>query len=230
MTPDFFQVIYPLFPFTYGINAMRETISGFYDGQWLTCIGVLVAFLAAFLVIGTVLRPYLTNLNRMFAREIADSDMIIGEDVELPARRYRMSQVIRALSDRDEYRTALERRASRFMKLYPQVKAASLVVGIAVPVIVGVVLAQLGADKVMILSSWLIWLVLIITFLLAIEFIRDNLSHQLSLETMDADEMRSLIRSRNRFTRVKPLEQDVVHENAGGNGGNAQSDGEGGAR
>ncbi|MBQ9001231.1 MAG: YhgE/Pip domain-containing protein [Eggerthellaceae bacterium] len=212
MTPEFFRIVYPLFPFTYGINAMRETISGFYDGQWISCIGVLVAFMVAFLVIGTVARPYLTNLNRMFAREISDSDMIIGEDVELPARRWRMSQIIRALADREEYRVSLERRATRFMRLYPQLLGAALVVGIAVPVLAAGILSQLGADKVVILTVWLVWLVLVIAFLLAIEFIRDNLSHQLSLETMDADEMRSLIRSRNLFTRVRPLVQDVVPE------------------
>lgn len=29
MTPHFFQSIYPFFPFTFGINALRETIAGF---------------------------------------------------------------------------------------------------------------------------------------------------------------------------------------------------------
>src|SRR5699024_9104666 len=34
MMPDFFRVIYPLLPFTYGIDAMRETIGGFYGAQY----------------------------------------------------------------------------------------------------------------------------------------------------------------------------------------------------
>ena len=34
MMPAFFRAIYPLLPFTYSIDAMRETIGGFYDGLW----------------------------------------------------------------------------------------------------------------------------------------------------------------------------------------------------
>ena len=44
MTPEFFQIIYPLFPFTYGINALRETIAGFYGLQWLQCVGMPVSY------------------------------------------------------------------------------------------------------------------------------------------------------------------------------------------
>ena len=106
MTPAFFRSVYPVFPFTYGINAIRETICGFYDGAWAYNMGMLVVFLVAFLAIGTIARPHMANLNRLFAREIAESDIIIGEAVELPARRWRVTQVIDALSDREEYRRA----------------------------------------------------------------------------------------------------------------------------
>ena len=33
MTSPFFQAVYPALPFTYGINAMREAICGFYGAQ-----------------------------------------------------------------------------------------------------------------------------------------------------------------------------------------------------
>ena len=39
--PSFFRFLYPLFPFTYGINAMRETVGGFYDHAYIRAIGVL---------------------------------------------------------------------------------------------------------------------------------------------------------------------------------------------
>ena len=35
MMPDFFQVIHPLLPFTYSIDAMREAIGGFYAMDYL---------------------------------------------------------------------------------------------------------------------------------------------------------------------------------------------------
>ena len=129
MTPSFFQAVYPLFPFTYGINAIRETTCGFYDGAWLHAIGVLLVFAVAFLLIGVLVRPYLTNLNMLFARQIEESDIINGEAVQLPERRYRMAQLIRVLSDREEYRSAIAARAARFVRLYPKFKRGAVVGG-----------------------------------------------------------------------------------------------------
>ena len=57
LTTSFFQTVYPIFPFTYGINAMRECICGFYGNMWLGFMGVLTLFFAVFLLIGTFARP-----------------------------------------------------------------------------------------------------------------------------------------------------------------------------
>ncbi|MFQ9180556.1 MAG: ABC transporter permease [Eggerthella lenta] len=41
MTSSFFQAVYPFFPFTYGISAMREAIFGFYGSQYVDALGML---------------------------------------------------------------------------------------------------------------------------------------------------------------------------------------------
>ncbi len=210
MTPEFFHVVYPLFPFTYGINAIRETICGFYDGAWLSYVGVLLAFMIGFITVGTIVRPYMTNLNRMFAREIEEGGMIIGESVQLPARRYRMSQMIQALSNHDEYREVIEARANRFMALYPKLMRGALIVGIALPIVSTTILVALGMEKVVILTTWLIWFALVITYLIVVEYLRDYLSHLASLEGMSEDEVRALYKGRNGLTRVQPL-MDVAN-------------------
>lgn len=205
MTPDFFHAVYPLFPFTYGINAMREAICGFYDGQWLQNIGMLAGFGLAFVTIGVIARPYLTNLNRMFARQIQESDIINGESVELPARRYRLSQIVRTLTEREEYRTVIGGQASRFVALYPLLKQIAIVVSITVPVFVTTVLLLLLADKVIILTGWLVWLAITVAFFIIVEYAYDNISHQLSLETMSDEEVRALYMGRDTLTRVRPV-------------------------
>lgn len=197
MTPSFFQAVYPAFPFTYGINAIRETTCGFYDGAWLQSMGVLLAFFAAFLAIGLLARPYLTNLNRLFARQIEESDIINGEQVQLPERRYRMAQLIRVLSDREEYRSAIAARAARFMRLYPKFKRGAVIVGIVVPVAVTLVCAITETEKVVMLTAWLIWLVVIVAFLIIVEYLRDNLNRQVHLESMSDEEVRTLYARRN---------------------------------
>lgn len=94
MMPKFFRMVYPFVPFSYSIDAFRETIAGFYDGHWLKSIGTLLLFAVAAFFIGLAIRPLLVNLNRLFARQIKESDMIIGEEVQLPERGYNVSQAI----------------------------------------------------------------------------------------------------------------------------------------
>lgn len=47
MMPEFFQKLYPLFPFSYGIDAMREAIAGFYGNLFVKDLLYLLVFVAA---------------------------------------------------------------------------------------------------------------------------------------------------------------------------------------
>lgn len=199
MTSPFFQFIYPFFPFTYGINALRETIAGFYGLEWGSFMAHLGIFFAIFLAIGLALRPYFSNLIRMFAREIERSDIINGEEVHLPERRFRVAQLVRVLSDREDFRHHIADHAARFVCWYPRLKRGALIVGIAVPAVIAVVFAVTAMEKVVVLTLWLVWLVLVLTFLVVVEFIRDNIERQASLNAMTDDEVRTLFAARKVF-------------------------------
>ena len=201
MTSPFFQFIYPFFPFTYGINALRETIAGFYGLEWVSLIAHLGIFFAIFLAIGLALRPYFSNLIRLFAREIERSDIINGEEVHLPERRFRVAQLVRVLSDREDFRHHISDHAARFIRWYPRLKRGALIVGIAVPAVIAVVFAVTAMEKVVVLTLWLVWLVLVLTFLVVVEFIRDNIERQASLNAMTDDEVRTLFAARKVFMR-----------------------------
>ena len=211
MTSPFFQFIYPFFPFTYGINALRETIAGFYGLEWGSFIAHLGIFFAIFLAIGLALRPYFSNLIRLFAREIERSDIINGEEVHLPERRFRVAQLVRVLSDREDFRHHISDHAARFIRWYPRLKRGALIVGIAVPAIVAVVFAVTAMEKVVVLTLWLVWLVLVLAFLVVVEFIRDNIERQASLNAMTDDEVRTLFAARKVF-----MQPTMVGASAGG--------------
>ena len=211
MTSPFFQFIYPFFPFTYGINALRETIAGFYGLEWGLFIAHLGIFFAIFLAIGLALRPYFSNLIRLFAREIERSDIINGEEVHLPERRFRVAQLVRVLSDREDFRHHISDHAARFIRWYPRLKRGALIVGIAVPAIVAVVFAVTAMEKVVVLTLWLVWLVLVLAFLVVVEFIRDNIERQASLNAMTDDEVRTLFAARKVF-----MQPAVAGASAGG--------------
>lgn len=206
MTSPFFQAIYPLFPFTYGINAMREAICGFYGLHYLRDICILLGFLVVSMAVGILVRPWLSNVNRLVAREIKQSGIFNGESVEVPMRRFRFSQVLRALADRDEYRKALIRRYTRFQWIYPRLIRGAVIVGIAVPIIV-LVLFSLGmTGKVVLLTLFLGWTAFVFVFLIVVESLRSSFERQLRLDKMSDEQLRELYLSRNHLEHA-----DIVH-------------------
>lgn len=197
LTNAFFQTVYPFFPFTYGIDAMREAIFGFYDGTWLRCMGMLGLFWAAFLLLGLFVRPHLANLNRMFARQLEETGIVNCEKPQLPARRYRVAQIVRAMSDHEEFRCYLEERSARFMRLYPRLKWGAYILGVIAPVLftAGMALWSPG-KKVVVLTVWLFWLVLMVAFLVVLEYMRDGFDRMAVLDAMGDEELRVLLASR----------------------------------
>ncbi|UJP09480.1 YhgE/Pip domain-containing protein [Microbacterium sp. KUDC0406] len=87
MMPDFFRGLYPFLPFTYGIDALRETISGFYDGHWWQAMGTLAVFVALAFALGLFLRRRLGNFALLFNRRLAESELLVSEDVQIVGRR-----------------------------------------------------------------------------------------------------------------------------------------------
>lgn len=76
VTPQFFQNLYPFLPFTYGINALRETVAGVYGSAYLFNLLKLLLYVPAALVLGLVLRNPLIRLNEFFDHRLDDTKMI----------------------------------------------------------------------------------------------------------------------------------------------------------
>ncbi|MCI1792020.1 MAG: YhgE/Pip domain-containing protein [Bifidobacterium sp.] len=194
LLPGFFRAMSPFLPFTHAVNAQRETIGGFYDGHWATDIFRLLLFAVAAFLLGLVARPHLITLNRLAAKEIAQSDMIVSEPVMSHGREYRLSQAIGVLADKAEYRAMIERRAARFAELYPRLRHGALVAGLVIPLVLAVTFSLTTGTKLVALAAWLIYLLLIVQFLMAIELMRDSLERQLRLGTLSDERVRGIVR------------------------------------
>ena len=59
-----------------------------------------------------------------------------------------------------------------------------------IPIIVTVIMALLSVEKVMILTTWLVWLVLVILFSIIVEFVRDRLDHEVALSEYSNETIR----------------------------------------
>jgi putative membrane protein len=184
MTSPFFQAIYPLFPFSYGIDAMREAICGFYGDHFVHDLVLLGCFFVVFMMLGMASYHAMSNVIRMVAGQLRESDLFNGGDVVTPARPYRISQVVRALSDRADYHHELVRRYERFSSVYPKLIRASIVLGVGVPAALVLVFALTATEKVVLLTLCLLWLVALSIFLVVVESLRYSFERQLRMGTM----------------------------------------------
>ena len=193
MMPGFFRTLYPLLPFTYSIDALRETIGGFYDGHWFGYIGKLLIFATLAFLLGLGARPKLANLNRLFAREIKESDMIIGEPVHITSNEYRVTQAIAALADHEEYRHAIERRAAKFAYHYPRLLLGALIAGFVVPAALIIVFSLTTSEKIVVMGTWLAWVLIIVGFLMVVEYMRDSIRRQTELGNLSDESIRAML-------------------------------------
>lgn len=76
VTPSFFQGIYHFLPFTYAIDAMRETIGGLYQNFYWICLLKLVAFVPPTLCLGLFLRNPLIKFKDFFNEKVESTHIM----------------------------------------------------------------------------------------------------------------------------------------------------------
>ena len=76
MTPQFFQSVYKLLPFTHAMSAMRECIGGFYENTYWISLGYLGIYVIIFLFIGLVLRKPIIRLNEKFTEKLESTKLM----------------------------------------------------------------------------------------------------------------------------------------------------------
>jgi len=203
MLPSFFRFLHPLFPFTYGINALREIVAGFYGHTYLSCVAVLGAEALVAFAIGLALRPFLVNLNAMITRDLASSGLFLAEATRVPSNRYRLSQIVAALADHDGFQRSVSGRAARFERRYPRIRRIAIILGVIVPVALAVLSVVNVAEVPIILGAWIVWVLLVITFLIGLEYLREALARQQLLGAMDEQDVRSLLTRRVQGARSR---------------------------
>lgn len=201
--PHFFRAIEPWLPFTYGINAMRETIGGYYQHYVWRNIAYLAVVLAGAMILGLVVRPYLLNLNALFDKRLAQTDLLIGEKPQDMTDRFRLRSVVKSLMSHDEFGRDLRRRAARFANLYPHLVAWGIAAIIVVPIVFLVLLFTVE-QKLVFLMLWLLSIVLIDFYLIALEYVREVYVRELGMSELSQSALTS--RVIDRLTRHQSSE------------------------
>ncbi|MEK0307303.1 YhgE/Pip domain-containing protein [Bifidobacterium favimelis] len=192
MMPDFFRNLNPWLPFTYGINAMRETIGGMYGADYWQDMLHVFWYLPVALLIGLVIRRYLLNLNALFDRRLGATDLMLTEQNHSADFRLNVSSLVRSfVGEGGDYRRILRGRAHRFLALYPYLIRVGLFL-VLLPVLFLVLLFSTEA-KIVMLIACIASIVLIDTYLIVVEYICDSYVHQLGLSEVPGGGLRDLL-------------------------------------
>ena len=194
MMPDFFRNLNPWLPFTYGINAMRETIGGMYGNHYWQDMLHIFWCLPVALLIGLVVRRYLLNLNALFDRRLGATDLMLTEQNHSADRRLSLGSLARSILGEGDYRAVIRRRAHRFLALYPTLIRGGLVL-VLLPVLFLILLFSTEA-KIVMLIACIASIVLIDAYLIIVEYICDSYVRQLGLTERPGMDFLTLIRPR----------------------------------
>lgn len=190
LMPEFFQSLYPFFPFTYGIDAMREVVSGFAGYAYWRYLGTLLLFVALAFFLGLVLRRHVSNLTRLFTQEVAETELFTNESEAPAGRGYRLRHVLLAMADRAAYNDRLQRRLLPFARSYRKVRTAIIAVGIVVSLLIGTLGVVFAEAKLTFVGLWVLWLLIVFVALIALEYIRYSLRLSTEVGEMTDDQLR----------------------------------------
>ena len=192
MMPGFFQAIHPWLPFTYGIAAMREAIGGFYGNFYLENLVKVSLFIVPAFVVGVVLRRHLLNINYLFDRRLATTGLMAHERDGIKIEHYRLSSLMHALQNSDEYTRDVEVRAQRFESRYSARIRYGLRALIALPIGLLIVLF-ISQNKLFWLIMWIMAIVVTCAYLIIIEYLHETMRRRKSMTGLDTPHMVKII-------------------------------------
>lgn len=183
MTPAFFQFVHPLLPFTYGINAMREAIAGIYGMHYWKNILCLAVFLPIALGIDLLLRPHLLNLNYLFDRKLAETDLMICEEEGMQREKISLSTAVKILAGQDEFRKTLNDKIEKFQSGYRKKIRVGFLAIVVIPIIFLILMFSIDS-KMVFLVLWIASIILIALYLIVVEYIHESLKRKKRLSEM----------------------------------------------
>ncbi len=197
MTPGFFQILHPLLPFTYGINAMRECVAGMYGNYYIKNLLILAIFIPIAFFIGLVLRPALMNLNHLFDKKLAETDLMLCETETDVNEKGNISLMLKVLMRDEELKQDFVNRAARFEKRYPVMIRSGFLCMLIIPLIFLILMFSLNS-KLVFLILWIASLVILCLYLICLEYFHDKMVKQLALTGLSPEELIEEVKEKKR--------------------------------
>ena len=195
MMPMFFQRLHPLLPFTYGINAMRESIAGFYHMNLGVNLLKLCIFIPIAFFVGLCLRAFMLNLNHMFDKRLEETDLIICEENSPERRSPHIEMIIDALMGEKELREEILEHAAKFeAKFHKRIRTGFLLM-LIIPLVFLVLAFSVTANvKLVFLILWILSLIALALYLICLEFIHSHMLKRMSLDGLSEEDLMKMMK------------------------------------
>lgn len=190
MMPSFFKALYPFFPFTYGIDAMRETIGGFYNGDYWRSFLVLLLFAVLAFALGLFFRQRLGNFARLFNSKLSMTGLFLSENVQVLGSRRRVTQLVQALTNREKFREHTRRQAHWFEERHLTLLRLSLLVWVCCTTVLVVIAGILPDARTTVLGLWGLLCLLTIGFVVVLEYLKQNMRFAKTLGNLPAPDLK----------------------------------------
>ncbi|MDY5855191.1 MAG: YhgE/Pip domain-containing protein [Arcanobacterium sp.] len=192
LMPNFFRLLYPILPLTYGINAMREVIGGFYGHHYAMYMAVLVVMCVLSFGLGLLARKGLAHFHLLFNRELARTHLVRFEKVQVVGRGYRIADIIRAMQGKERFSAELARRTHNHLTWIRIISG----IGVAGMIALGVAVWTLPQQKTLLLALFTLWFLVIMGTVVTLEYLRQSLRQSTALSELSDDELRAAIAAR----------------------------------
>ena len=207
MTPGFFQVLHPLLPFTYGINAMRECIAGMYSNYYIKNLLILAIFIPIAFFIGLVLRPLLMNLNHLFDKKLAETDLMLCETETGVNEKGNLSVMLKVLMRDEELKEEFVNSAVKFEKRYPVMIRSGFLCMLIIPLVFLILMFSLNS-KLVFLILWITSLVILCLYLICLEYFHDKMIKQLALTGLSPEELLERMKEKKKEIKQEKEEEE----------------------
>lgn len=213
MMPGFFRALFPFFPFTYGIDALRETIGGFYHGDYWKFIAVLALFAGLAFLLGLFYRQRLGNFARLFNRRLSETNLFISENVQVLGSRRRVTQIVQALTNREVFRKEAARQAAWFDKHHLTILRLTLLIAVVCTALLALGAWVFPEAKATVLALWGILCLLVIALVVTLEYVKQNIAFANKVGDLEPVELQSRLACEERATHsnavLEKLEEQV---------------------
>ena len=190
-----------------GINAMRECIAGMYSNYYIKNLLILAIFIPIAFFIGLVLRPLLMNLNHLFDKKLAETDLMLCETETGVNEKGNLSVMLKVLMRDEELKEEFVNGAVKFEKRYPVMIRSGFLCMLIIPLVFLILMFSLNS-KLVFLILWITSLVILCLYLICLEYFHDKMIKQLALTGLSPEELLERMKEKKKEIKQEKEEEE----------------------